>query len=123
MSRSYKELTIHKDAKLLFADIHRLTMKLPRHELFEIGSQLRRSAGSVGSNIAEGFGRRRYKAEYVRFLIFAHASNLETGDHLDDIIKIYPEFASEANALRSRSDELSRRIYHYIQYVEEKEVN
>jgi len=49
-------------------------MNLPKHELYEQGSQIRRSSKSIKDNIAEGFGRRRYKTEFVRLLIFAHSS-------------------------------------------------
>jgi len=55
--------------------------------MYEIGRQLRRSMKSVKSNIVEGYGRRRYKKEYVRFLIFAQASLDETTDHLDTLYK------------------------------------
>ena len=79
----------------LFVEVHPFTLKLPKYELYEMGSQLRRSANSVVSNIVEGYGRRTYKAEYIRFLIFSHASNDETINHLMLIQKIYPAMAEE----------------------------
>jgi four helix bundle protein len=71
---NYKDLEIYQISFALAIKAHQLTMTLPKYELYEQGSQLRRSAQSIKDNIAEGFGRRRYKLEYVRFLIFAHAS-------------------------------------------------
>jgi four helix bundle protein len=65
-----------------------MSMGLPRYQLYEIGSQIRRSAHSVRSNIVEGYGRGRYKQEYVRFLTFAIASNDETRDHLETLLEI-----------------------------------
>jgi len=41
---------------------------LPKFEMYEEGSQIRRSAKSVAANIVEGYGRRRYKQEFIRFL-------------------------------------------------------
>jgi len=55
---------------------------LPKHEIFEEGSQIRKSIKSVKSTIVEGYGRRRYKQEFIRFLTYAIASNDETIDHL-----------------------------------------
>jgi four helix bundle protein len=59
--------------------------KLPKFELYEEGSQIRKSSKSVKSTIVEGYGRRRYKQEYIRFLTFAIASNDETLDHLENL--------------------------------------
>ncbi len=79
---SYRDLDIYNSAFSLALDVHYLTMKLPKYELYEQGSQIRRSSKSIKNNIAEGFGRRRYKAEFIRFLIFAHASCDETVSQL-----------------------------------------
>jgi len=62
MAKSYADLEIYKEALNLYFDIHKMTLNLPKFELYELGSQLRRSADSVVTNIVEGYGRRRYKA-------------------------------------------------------------
>lgn len=82
---SYKDLDIYNLALRLFFEVHSLSLKLPRHELYELGSQIRRSADSIVTNIVEGYGRRRYKAEYIRFLTFSHASTDETILHIFNI--------------------------------------
>jgi four helix bundle protein len=80
---SYKNLEIWKLANELVKEIHLMTMtQLPKYELYETGSQIRRSSKSIKSNIVEGYGRRIYKQEYIHFLIIAIASNSETIDHL-----------------------------------------
>ena len=57
---SYKKLEIWPLARELVIDIHRMTLnKLPKFEMFEEGSQIRRSVKSVKSTIVEGHGRRR----------------------------------------------------------------
>ncbi len=82
---SYKKLQIWELSQKSAIDIHKMSMNLPRFELYEIGSQIRRSSKSVKSNIVEGYGRRRYLKEYIRILIFAQASNDETLDHLETL--------------------------------------
>ena len=83
---SYKKLTIWQHSRLLVIDIHKMTLKeLPQFELYEEGSQIRRSIKSVKSNIVEGYGRRRYKAESIRFLTYSLASCDETTDHLETL--------------------------------------
>ena len=56
--------------------IYRITAKFPKQERYGLTSQLRRSAVSVPSNIAEGYGRKT-TADYVRSLYIAYGSNCE----------------------------------------------
>lgn len=82
---SYRNLQIWELSRKSAIDIHRMTLKLPKFEFYETGSQIRRSSKSVKSNIVEGYGRRRYLKEYIRYLVFAQASNDETLDHLETL--------------------------------------
>ena len=85
---SYKKLEIWQHSKSLVVDIHKMTLaKLPKFEMYEEGSQIRRSIKSVKSNIVEGYGRRRYKQDFVRFLVYALASLDETTDHLETLFE------------------------------------
>ena len=61
--------------------------ELPKFEMYEEGSQIRRFSKSIRSNIVEGYGRRRYVNEYIRFLTFSIASNDETIDHLETLFE------------------------------------
>lgn len=61
--------------------------ELPKFEMYEVGSQIRRSSKSVKSNIVEGYGRRYYKQEFIHHLIISLASNDETIDHLETLFE------------------------------------
>jgi four helix bundle protein len=85
---SYKKLEIWEKAREVSIAIHKMTLaELPKFEMYEEGSQIRRSSKSVRSNIVEGYGRRRYVLEYIRYLSFSIASNDETIDHLDTLFE------------------------------------
>ena len=84
---SYRKLEVWQLAREMVIEIHKLSLNLPKFEMYEDGSRIRRSSKSVKSNIVEGYGRRRYKQEYIRFLIFALASNDETTDHLETLFE------------------------------------
>jgi four helix bundle protein len=85
---SYKKLEIWQIARELVIDIHKMTLnKLPKFEMFEEGAQIRRSSKSVKSTIVEGYGRRRYKQDFIRFLTYALGSNDETIDHLETLFE------------------------------------
>ena len=117
MSQSYRDLEVYKQSYTLFLRLHQFSLKLPKWETYELGSQIRRSADSVNSNIVEGFGRRRYKREFVRFLIFSHASNDETVNHLKKIGALYPMLRTEAEELCAAYDLLGRQLNRFIEYV------
>jgi four helix bundle protein len=85
---SYKKLDIWKLARGLTIEIHKMTLTdLPKFEMYETGSQIRRSMKSVRSNIVEGYGRRTYKLDYIKHIIYAQASNDETIDHLETLFE------------------------------------
>ncbi|HLF65063.1 MAG TPA: four helix bundle protein [Saprospiraceae bacterium] len=82
---SYRNLEIWQLAKQQVTDIYKMTEMLPKSELYGITQQIRRSANSVLSNIVEGYGRRKYAADYDKFIVYALSSNHETTSHLEVI--------------------------------------
>ena len=85
---SYRQLEIWRLAREATIHVHRMTLEaLPKFEMYETGSQIRRSVKSIRTNIVEGYGRRRYKQEFIRCLTFAIGSNDETTDHLETLFK------------------------------------
>jgi four helix bundle protein len=119
---SYKKLTIWQKARELVLDIHKMTLnKLPKFELYEEGSQIRRSIKSVKSNIVEGYGRRRYKQEFIRFLTYSLASCDETTDHLETLYET-ESLKDEVlyQDLHKRLQTLGKKINNFIQSVEKE---
>ena len=114
----YKDLEIYNLAYKLAIKVHRESLKLPSFELFEQGSQIRRSSKSVKDTIAEGYGRRRYKSDLVKFLTYSIASCDETTNHIITIIELYPDLTC-FKELETEYDKLGRKINNYLQYVEE----
>jgi len=119
---SYRDLEIWQLARDLSIEIHRMTMKdLPKFEMYEEGSQIRRSSKSIRSNIVEGYGRRRYKRDYVRFLCYAESSCDETTDHLETLF----ETGSLTNKdlykkSHTRLRQLGKMINRFLSAVERK---
>lgn len=119
---SYKKFEIWQDARELVIDIHKMSLtELPKFEMFEEGSQIRRSSKSVKSNIVEGYGRRRYKMEYIKFLTYSIASNDETIDHLENLYET-ESLKNEilyAN-LHKRLEILGKKLNLFIQAIEKR---
>ncbi len=74
--RSYKDLLIWQKAVDLVTDVYRNIKKFPSDERFVLGEQIRRSAISVPSNIAEGQAR-KHTAEFRQFLYISLGSLAE----------------------------------------------
>ncbi len=117
--QSYRDLDIYRKAHKLVVEIHKMSLGLPKFEMYEQASQIRRSSKSIKSNIVEGFGRRRYKQEFIRFLTFSLASCDETRDHLDTLYETeslrdtekYKYFCEEY-------DHLGRMISNFVKSVQ-----
>ena len=114
---SYKDLEIFKLAFELAVRIHKTSLELPKFELYEQGSQIRRSSKSIKDQIVEGYGRRRYKADFIKFLIYSQSSCDETQSQLDMLEHLYPEI-EEIKSLITEYDVLGKKINSFIDYVE-----
>src|SRR5215510_9755409 len=118
--KSYRELDIYNDSKRFAIEVHKMTLTLPKFELYEEGGQVRRSSKSVTTMIVEGYGRSKYKAEFIKYLVYSQAECDETIVHLD--------FLFETRSLsdkdwyekhRQEYDVLSKKINRFIQWVED----
>jgi four helix bundle protein len=114
---SYRDLEIFQIAFALAKRVHLASLKLPSFELYEQGSQVRRSSKSIKDQIAEGYGRRRYKPEFIKYLIYAQSSCDETTSQLEMILELYPDL-SDFHELLPEYDNLGKKINSFIQYVE-----
>ena len=113
----YHDLEIYKESFELAVSVHVESLKLPKFELYEQGSQIRRSSKSIKDTITEGYGRRRYKADFIKFLVYSQASCDECTGQIEMITRLYPEFAAW-NAMLERYNSLGKKINKFIQYVE-----
>ncbi len=72
----YRELLVWQKGMVIVEEVYRLTLKFPSEEKFGLVSQMRRSAISIPSNIAEGKGRAS-KKEFAHFVSIARGSLAE----------------------------------------------
>ena len=117
--KSYRDLEIYKEAKRLAIEIHKMSLGLPKFEQFEEGGQVRRSSKSVASMIVEGYGRRRYKADFIKYLVYAQSECDETIIHLEFLYETGSLRDNELyEKLRAAYDVLSKKLNKFIQWVE-----
>jgi len=115
---SYKQIEVYQEAKKLAVDIHKMTLnELPRVEMYEEGQQIRRSAKSVAANIVEGYGRRRYKNQFILYLTYAIASLDETKCHLEILCETGSLAEERFSSLYAQAENLGRRLYRFRESV------
>ena len=122
MLKNYKELKVWQKSYALCLEIYGITAKFPHEEKYGFTSQIRRSAVSIPSNIAEGYGRKT-TLDYIRMRYISYGSvcELETrillaGD-LDFIEK------DERGILKESIAEIERMLKALIQSLEKKPLN
>lgn len=113
---SYKSLEIWELSRQIALDIHRLSSFLPAHEKYELGSQIRRSSVSIRANIVEGYGRRRYIKEYIKFIVYAIGSKDETLDHLEMMYDL--EYIKDKDQYCHLHEKLGKMLNGFLQALE-----
>lgn len=76
-----EDLKVYRKLFDLALSVHRLTMTFPKFELYELGSQLRRSSNSCAVNLAEGFGNKHTRI-YLECISRSQGEIRETKHHL-----------------------------------------
>lgn len=122
---SYKKLEIWQLSREAANEIHAMTLQhLPKFEMYEAGSQIRRSSKTVRSTIVEGYGRREYKQDFIKFLIYALSSNDETIDHLESLFETKSLTDEKLyNDLHDKLIVLGKKLNLFIQAVEREHLS
>ncbi|MBQ6499672.1 MAG: four helix bundle protein [Ruminococcus sp.] len=84
---SYKELIVWQKSMELVEEIYRLVRLLPKEETYALSDQMKRSAISIPSNIAEGHGRNSSK-DFSRFIFIAQGSKAELETQIEICIRL-----------------------------------
>ena len=117
MLKNYKELRVWQKSYELCVKIYKITAKFPNEEKFGLTSQIKRSAVSIPSNIAEGYGRKT-TADYIRMLYIAYGSvcELETQMLLAGDLGFVD--MSETESTKSDISEIERMLKALIKSLE-----
>ena len=79
--QSFEDLEVYQKLTKLHLEIHKITLSFPKFEMFELGSQLRRSSNSVPANLAEGWNNNHVNI-YLEGINRALGELQETRHHL-----------------------------------------
>ena len=121
-SRPHDSLQVYRLAHDMALRVHAISLKLPKFELYEEASQVRRSSKSASSQIVEGHALRRYKNDCIRYLARAYGSAEETVEHLRFLLESgsAKAVAQECQELVDGYLTLCRKLFNYMRSVEKQ---
>ena len=114
---NHKELAVWKESMKLVKEVYLLLKVFPSYEQFGICSQMRRSAVSIPSNIAEGAGRSSDK-ELLRFCLIAQGSLAELETQL--LISADLDYIKSNNNIFKQIITVRKILSGYINYLNTK---
>jgi four helix bundle protein len=111
MIKTFSDLEVYRLSYQLSIDVFNISKQFPESEKYSLTSQIIRSTRSVCANIAEGFGRSTFQAEFKKFLIYSTGSLEES--------KVWLNFAKDCeyitpqqfDLLQLRTDEIGAKLY------------
>ena len=112
--KSYKDLVVWQKGYELVKQVYKVSSKLPQAEVFALQSQMRRSAVSIVSNIAEGSSRKTRK-DYCQFLHIAYGSTSELETQLFLCRDLYKIDISESILLLTEVSKMLRVIINKLE--------
>lgn len=104
-AKSFRDLLIYQKAIMVSRRIFEISKAFPKEETYSLTDQIRRSSRSIGAQIAEAWGKRRYEKHFVSKLTDADAEQLETQHWLDEAFACHYIDKDQADELK---DELMR---------------
>jgi four helix bundle protein len=111
---TFKDLTVYKKSFSLAIDLHKVSGKFPKEEMFGMVSQIKRSSKSVTATIAEGYRKRMYEAYFISKISDADMENTETQVWLEFAVALNYIDDKSYNEFIERSDEVGKLLYHMI---------
>ena len=119
LARSYRELVVYQRARKVAQDIFTATRSFPQEERYSLTDQVRRSSRSVGAQIAEAWGKRRYPKHFASKLTDADGERLETQHWLDSAVDCGLLAADRSRPLLSDLEEIGRMLNSMILKAEQ----
>lgn len=113
---NYRDLVVWQKSMALITEIYSISKEFPSSESYGLTNQLRRSAISIPSNIAEGYGRNS-TGDYKRFLQIAVGSLFELQTQIEIAFNLQYVSQTVFDNLLERTRELDRMLFSLIKKI------
>jgi four helix bundle protein len=113
---TYRDLIVWQKSMRLVTEVYSITKDFPSSELYALTNQIQRSAVSIPSNIAEGYGRNS-TGDYKRFLQIAVGSLFELQTQIEIAFNLHYVTQSIFDDFLAKSQELDRMLFSLIRKI------
>ena len=107
---SFRELIVHQKARSVAKEIFAVSQRFPRDEIYALTDQVRRSSRSIGAQIAEAWGKRRYEKHFVSKLTDADGEQYETQHWVDSALDCRYLTREQADHLNDELSQVGRML-------------
>lgn len=114
---SFEDLEVWKEARALKQEVIELVKTFPPEEKFRLTDQVKRSSRSVGTQIAEGHGRKT-KSDELRFCVISRGSLSETLNHFIDAFDEHYISEEQLDYFRGRIGKIEKLLNGYMAWLE-----
>ena len=109
-ARGFNDLRVYQKAREVCRTVFRLSKSFPKEEMYSLTDQVRRSTRSIGAQIAEAWGKRRYERHFVSKLTDADAEQMETQHWVSEALDCGYISTADATQLNSGIEEIGRML-------------
>ncbi len=114
-AKSFKDLLVYKKAHLTSQTIFEISKGFPKEETYSLTDQIRRSSRSIGAQIAEAWGKRRYIKHFISKLTDADAEVQETQHWIRVALSCNYVLPAHAEELDAELSEIGRMLHSMMQ--------
>jgi four helix bundle protein len=118
-AQSFKDLVVYQKARGIAKEVFKITQSFPKEEMYSLTDQVRRSSRSIGAQIAEAWGKRRYEKHFISKLTDADAEQLETQHWIEVAEDCNYVIHAQALQIISKCSEIGRMLNSMIKKAEQ----
>lgn len=112
--KSFRDLEVYKLARQLAKEIFEISKTFPKEEMYSLTDQIRRASRSIGGQIAEGWGKRRYERHFISKLTDADGEQLETQHWIETALDCKYLHQEKAQELLQKCYSIGKMLYSMI---------
>jgi four helix bundle protein len=109
-ARSFRDLAVYQKARKVSRAIFEISKGFPKEETYSLTDQIRRASRSIGAQIAEAWGKRRYERHFVSKLTDADAEQMETQHWLGEACDCHYVNPKQAEELMEEILQIGRML-------------